>query len=1519
MKEERKKSGGKIRALIYCCAAFFSLFFMTDTVSAEEQTIYNSPYVSVTEDGKAWTTNPGDQNIRWYAAGERVETGISSSLRELNRGEHYYMTRRQGMVPIGWWKVQWKQGQCIHNSYPAGENAYHGIPFGRQVCQRLHYSGWVPYCADCGESITDRFVYMSREAAATIDYIKLGEGMAYYYLCPFCSNLEQAAEFGTHFCKAVSCNQYRVRYDANCVDYDGYMGSSIHMYQNAEVYEGKTVTPITHLSINGYLRTGYVFDSWNTAPDGTGERFADGEEILNLTDQDYHINEEEGTIVLYAQWTAVNGTLCIDPNGGRYNGCSDISSITQEYGTVYRVESALISPPEGHRVTFVCNGGSKVPDVTGTMHFAEWKLEQPFHGSFQNDIYCFDSPEGEEDVLTASYGYDSVILPSTEKPGSSFGGWYYDAEFQLPAGAAGDSITPAADLTLYAQWVELTLYGKDNYRVNGGKGAVDLSWSQADGKDKWYLLFQSTDGENWNRIVSAEDIGKERKTEISDSYTGGSQTITIEATGLYTLTAAGAQGGGYGGWSGGKGGSVTASFWLKQGEVLTYTVGGANGYHGGGKGDMYGNGGGCTVVSSDQKGVLLVAGGGGGATIAGAGGAGGSEAGVLSAGYTGESGGAGGGGGYRGGAAGERILHHHTESCYRDSSYNGLEGAVLFQEYDRHAEVEHDWEENECGDCYQYSLQRAGSRAQPIPVRGNQEVQVQAMLWKQICRGGELWEDSCLRVYDQDGRCFFSQDLSNIMHNSSQLRHQMIDRQIEAWGRDKTNVLFPRFQTEFIWQLPEKNEEDEDNGGYTKYWSVRNSNGTSEIMGEYKASEADPVTVLWGKTIRGAYPLFPDFNFRNTGDSGYHLENTPLFFVRNNGCNESGVLLNYTVQLPADATGIYVEAFAKGDPAYSHDLVKTLITEVTLQGGKEVICGMAEGQIVSSKPSCGGSSYVNTEYAYTYSQQPGRKEGDGSFFLQAVSVGYVEEHSLEGVWAPDLEAPEAVAEEQIRKEGLGSGRILVTWEKPEDYGTVYYHAAESYFAGSSTALCRSNETVNTLTSGVKGYFYCVDENSDTKVTDGSEYTSRQSLTVKADEKLCYLHLAAVDAAGNVSGTVHIPLHADAAARPLHTEPLSVTAEAGNIYPAGERKWYVRSDGATPFALQYSSYIDGKATERYQINYADFVSAETQGEPLSCNRLYLQSQALSSGPIPVPEEQINFSAENTPLLTCYPYIEAYRDDGNRSLSVLQKFTLDQTASGKQIELYPRAGAEWEGEIFYSAKEEDVLHGLTLIGDGEPPVIRGMEILRTLSLIDRRTVHPVLNLTAEDALSGVGEFYLTVYNTDNNCEKQFFPDEAGCIQVELTDDDPLFSGDFTAIAYAADHVGNETRLSEETTEFGLTAQIERILSPHDPVFQNGESGILRITAWGYPDYIEIEFPQEMTDQNAELNKRFEYIDSPLYCQEEQLQFMIPLYTPANADYTVTVRAYKGEKQLEQYPELSVVEVSGTVLDDFRTRLR
>ena len=49
------------------------------------------------------------------------------------------------------------------------------------------------------------------------------------------------------------------------------------------------------------------------------------------------------------------------------------------------------------------------------------------------------------------------------------------------------------------------------------------------------------------------------------------------------------------------------------------------------------------------------------------------------------------------------------------------------------------------------------------------------------------------------------------------------------------------------------------------------------------------------------------------------------------------------------------------------------------------------------------------------------------------------------------------------------------------------------------------------------------------------------------------------------------------------------------------------------------------------------------------------------------------------------------------------------------------------------------------------------------------------------------------------------------------------------------------------------------------------------------------------------------------------MIPLEAAEGGEYTITVRAYKGDSRLEEFPELAVLEVNGSILEDIRTRLR
>lgn len=1413
--------------------------------ASEKQTVYNSPHVTFSPDGRAWTTNAGDRNYVWYDSGTAVTTGIGSSLRGLNTGEHYYLTERVGEIPIGRWEVMHRTGTCCHDDYPAEDEDYHGISFRRQNCLGYYYSGWMAFCADCGELITDKLMYMSRAAAESIDYLDMGRGLEYYYLCPLCTNLEQGARLEKHKCKAVSWNRYRVRYRVNTENsYSGYMTPSFHMYNNATEYEGEPVTPVTRLTRNAYARTGYVFTGWNTEPDGSGTAFTDGQEIFNLTEENAADEKEPGgTVTLYARWQRSSSTLVIDAGEGLYGG-RHRQEITEDYGQRLSVSSGLVEPPAGHTVSFETNGGYAVAPVTGTMHFTEWEQLQPFGGRFRNGTYFFMAPDGSSDTIRAVYAPDGITLPGASRPGHSFGGWYYDTEFKKPAGGSGTVITPATDLTLYAQWVELKLKALDNYTAFGGAGAVDLSWEQPDGRNKAYLLYRSRDGAHWTRISTAEDVSSSTVTEQIWDYAETERTYTVPLSGFYTLTADGARGGSWESASGGAGGRVTGRFWLSAGERLTVQTGGTDGYNGGGTATMYGNGGGCTTVTSDRKGLLLTAGGGGGASAAGNGGEGGSSAGLSETPGTGQTGGAGGGGGYQGGLAGEYILHYHQDSCH----VSGQTGAP--QSFWDNCWIHAPWGNVKLDRNGQAKATGVGSPGQITSP------------WLSTASGTTLQ---------------FS-----VEHNNW---NGIYDTRATVYGMKEdgsTVVLLANYNME------------------------ESQNIVSEWTGKKPCSCGTPLNQKW-QAYSG---VFSGTVYRVQGHGGGN----------HRAMGECNITGTYTVPIPSDI--VQCQIVISGE----YDGGKGTWTTIRLFDVKYdysyTVCGYADGEIESAKPSFGGSSYVNTEYATAYTATPGCVDGNGSASLRSEMTGFQETLSLNGVTARDEAAPEKIAEETVRREAAGE-RIRISWSAPADRGTDYYHLAESYPAGETTLICSSNVTRNTLTSGVRGYYLVTDNSPGTAAGPwGGTYTVLRETVCALTGSEQYLHIAPVDVAGNLGETLHISIGStvtgDEVAWPLYTRQL-VMEDGENVHPAQAAKtWYVRSDGSTPFTLRYGAYLQGTASASYQITRA--VLADRAGDGSGGDSiLNIPCSPLRDGTILVSGELLDYGTEGQPLLGSYPYVTVERSGRNRELAAVRKFTLGEEYSGQSITVIPGAGADFGEEKITSDPGADRANALILIGDGTPPEIRGLEGLENLELIDRTQGSIHLSVRAEDDLSGVGDFYVTVTNTDNYTEKTYTPDGDGIIRIEITRDIPLFSGDFTVRAYAEDNVGNVRETAPETTEFALTASVERILEPHDPVFKRGESGILTVTTWGYADKIEIVFPEEMTALTPELNRTFVYTDTPGYVQEEKVQFMIPLYAPENTNFSITVTAYKEGRRLDEYPTFSVISVDGSILDEIRTRLR
>lgn len=1428
--------------------------------AAPVKTVYDSPYVSFSPDGQAWTTNAGDRDIHWYPKGMTVNTGISSALREPEEGEHCYFRQREGSVPVGRWIVEHEAGQCIHTDYPPD---YHGISYGKQNCEERHYSGWRAYCADCGEVISDIFVYMSREAAETINCIPMG--MDYYSLCPFCDNLEQGNMF-RHTCKAVSANMYRVIYDANypedAENTGGYMPYSLHMYGNAEEYEGTMLTPVRELSRNAYNCTGYRFAGWNKVPEGTGDTYEDGAEIWNLTSENWNGGSgrnEKGTVILYAQWEPVESTLQIDPNGGTYVGRSGITEVTGRYGETYTPDEAQIEPPAGYIVTFQVNGGIPIPPAAADMHFREWAMMQPFSGFFKNGIYRYIAPEGSRDTLQAVYDAGSVVLPQAEREGYSFGGWYYDAEFRLPAGGGGGSVTPGRNMTLYAQWVDLELTALDNYRAYGGSGAVDLSWQMQDGQEKTYLLYQSTDGKEWVKIRAADDDCEETDVHIELKKKGRSETYRVPDTGIYTINLSGAQGGSYKGYEGGKGGSAEIRIWLEKDEILTFEVGGSDGYNGGGNGSAYGSGGGCTVLSSDKKGVIAVAGGGGGASESGDGGDGGSSAFLVETGYAGEDGMAGGGGGFRGGAAGNYILHVHKPACFREVRGSISAGVDFYSAYNAEYSGVYAVSKNNSGLCA--GVYAHSNTERPfISVKVGNESTFLETPYAGILTFSDMSINGLCDVRGPGAESTLTRITVFFIHEDGSITSETV---LPEHLRHRVSI------TADVWykEGPCRAERPV----YTSSISQKQFSGTIETRPH--ASCEYPAGIFHG--AEEIYGMQGIFSFEVQEDvKGVYIEAARSVSAQQNGC-----WMNIGVQ----------------NVSYRYD-------------GRELICGYREGQIESARPAYGGSSYVNTEAVLDYSMIPGNRTGDGCASLEAVQLGFREKSELEDVKATDMVPPCAVSVDSVEKLPAGNKAVSVFWEKPMDHGTTYYHKAEAYLKGEVSPQCISNITRNTLTSGVVGYYYLIDGEQNSAADKSGNYTVAENAEVSLTEKTQYLHLAAVDAAGNISETVHVPIGVESVPWDIATRQLRIR-EGENVSAAGEKTYYVRCDGVTPFLLEHGSYLDGPVTEDNRLAYSIFESP-LYGQNIIC--------------VPAGEkEELIYSTEGAPLLTRYPYSGARYADGGRSLDTEQMFTLGMEAHGQSLKVIPRAGGVFMEKgvqkIYYSDPSSDTDNGIVLTGDGEGPVISGMDVLSDGQLIDRQKDVIRLHLTVSDDLSGVAEFYLKVTNLDNHIIKTYYA-EGDVIELEITKEEPLFTGEFEAAAYAVDHVGNATEISRLVTEFALETEIVRILAPHDPVFKGGESGILYITTYGYADRVEVEFPPEFSGTDERLKKVvFDYSEEQLYRQESALQFMVPLYLPADREYTLIVRAFRGDKSLGDSPVLYITSEGGDIFSEFRTRLR
>ena len=167
-----------------------------------------------------------------------------------------------------------------------------------------------------------------------------------------------------------------------------------------------------------------------------------GEKVGNAGEKYAPIKDE----TLFAHYTGKEYTLTVNPNGGQWKESTSKQNIVGRRGNTIVLENPIA--PEGNKVIFIKNNGTEDETIIQSRTFLGW--ETTGVGTINGNQYTYGAGNSE---ITAKYSSnDEIKLPTAEKTGYTFAGWYSDETLETKVGNAGDSYIPKSNTILYAKW-----------------------------------------------------------------------------------------------------------------------------------------------------------------------------------------------------------------------------------------------------------------------------------------------------------------------------------------------------------------------------------------------------------------------------------------------------------------------------------------------------------------------------------------------------------------------------------------------------------------------------------------------------------------------------------------------------------------------------------------------------------------------------------------------------------------------------------------------------------------------------------------------------------------------------------------------------------------------------------------------------------------------------------------------------------------------------------------------------------
>lgn len=244
-------------------------------------------------------------------------------------------------------------------------------------------------------------------------------------------------------------NRYRIHFDGNATGVTGNMADMDMEYDKAK-----------NLTTNAYALAGHSWLSWNTAANGSGKTYSNGQSVKNLTETD------GGTVTLYAQWSTNSYTVTfVDGHNGK-----TIKQESVKYGGAATAPDA--PEHEGYTSThWDKRFDNVISNITVTLEYIanEYVINFDGNGATSGNMQPLQMQYDKEKNLTAN---------AFAREGYTWTGW------NTKAGGNGTDYTdkqPVRNLTsenngsvtLYAQWTPIA------YRIQFDKNLPDATGETA--------------------------------------------------------------------------------------------------------------------------------------------------------------------------------------------------------------------------------------------------------------------------------------------------------------------------------------------------------------------------------------------------------------------------------------------------------------------------------------------------------------------------------------------------------------------------------------------------------------------------------------------------------------------------------------------------------------------------------------------------------------------------------------------------------------------------------------------------------------------------------------------------------------------------------------------------------------------------------------------------------------------------------------------------------------------------------